>query len=177
MPTISDRELAKLGNEVTSRQNSIARLREQMKSKAVQDNAIVLGTAGAAAAGFGFVRGKLEDKGTGAWNVPGTQIDWEAVIVLAIGTVALGGGMISKDLKKLEGPATYACAGILGHYVGQLARKMGHTGKFSLVAGGGGAYGMLPSPGAGENSISYRQTQLSAPFADPIATALAESGV
>lgn len=174
MPTISDSQLARLGNEVTSRQAAIVRLREQLKSKATQDNAVVLATAGAGAAAFGFLRGKLEDKATGAWNVPGTQIDWEAVVVLAAGALALGGGMISKDLKKLEGPATHVAAGILGHYVGQLARKMGHTGKFSLVAGG---YGMLPSAGAGEQSISYHQTQYGAPFADPIASALAESGV
>jgi hypothetical protein len=174
MPTISDSQLARLGNEVTSRQAAIVRLREQLKSKATQDNAVVLATAGAGAAAFGFLRGKLEDKATGAWNVPGTQIDWEAVVVLAAGALALGGGMISKDLKKLEGPATHVAAGILGHYVGQLARKMGHTGKFSLVAGG---YGMLPSPGAGESSLSYHQTQYGAPFADPIASALAESGV
>jgi hypothetical protein len=174
MPFISDSELAKLGQQVTSRDSSLARLRDQLKSKATQDNAVVLATAGAGAAAFGFLRGKLEDKATGAWNVPGTQIDWEAVAVLALGAVALGGGMISKDLKKLEGPATHVAAGILGHYVGQLARKMGKTGKFSLVAGG---YGMLPSPGAGEQSLSYHQTQFSAPFADPIASALAESGV
>jgi hypothetical protein len=174
MPTISDSQLARLGNEVTSRQAAIVRLREQLKSKATQDNAVVLATAGAGAAAFGFLRGKLEDKATGAWNVPGTQIDWEAVVVLAAGALALGGGMISKDLKKLEGPATHVAAGILGHYVGQLARKMGHTGKFSLVAGG---YGMLPSPGAGESSLSYHQTQYGPPFADPIASALAESGV
>lgn len=174
MPFISDSQLAKLGSEVTSRQSAIVRLREQVKSKAVQDNAVVIGTAGAGAAAFGFLRGKLEDKGTGAWNVPGTQVDWEAVAVLAIGALALGGGMVSKDLKKLEGPASHVCAGILGHYVGQLARKMGSSGKFSLVAGG---YGMLPSPGTGESSISYRQTQIGPPFADPIASALAESGV
>jgi hypothetical protein len=174
MPVISDTQLAKLGSQINSKDTAIARLRDQLKSKATQDNAVVLATAGAGAAAFGFLRGKLEDKTTGAWNVPGTQIDWEAVAVLACGALALGGGMISKDLKKLEGPATHVAAGILGHYVGQLARKMGHTGKFSLVAGG---YGMLPSAGAGEQSLSYRQTQIGPPFADPIASALAESGV
>jgi hypothetical protein len=174
MPVMSDSQLAKLGQQVTSRDSAIARLRDQLKSKSTQDGAVLLATAGAGAAAFGFLRGKLEDKASGAWNVPGTQIDWEAVAVLAVGALALGGGMISKDLKKLEGPASHVAAGILGHYVGQLARKMGHTGKFSLVAGG---YGMLPSAGAGEQSISYRQTQFGPPFADPIASALAESGV
>ena len=175
MPVISDSQLARLGSQVTSRDAAITRLRDQLKSKATQDNAVVLATAGAGAAAFGFLRGKLENKATGAWNVPGTQVDWEAVAVLAMGALALGGGMISKDLKKLEGPATHACAGILGHYVGQLARKMGRTGQFSLIAGHG--YGALPSPGAGEDSLSYHQTQITSPYADPIASALAESGV
>lgn len=175
MVNISESQLAKLGSQVTSSRDALARVRDQLKSKATQDNAVLLATAAAGAAAFGFLRGKMEDKSTGAWNVPGIQnLDWEAVAVLAAGALALGGGMISRDLKKLEGPAAHVCAGILGHYVGQLARKAGHTGKFSLVAGG---YGMLPSPGAGENSISYRQTQIGPPFADPIASAIAESGL
>jgi hypothetical protein len=175
MPQISDSQLARLGQEVTTRQAAIVRLRDQLKSKATQDNAVVLATAGAGAAAFGYLRGKMENKTTGAWNVPGVpNLDWEAVAVLACGALALGGGMISKQFKKLEAPATHVCAGILGHYLGQLARKMGHTGSFSLVAGD---YGMLPSPGAGESSLSFRQTQYAAPYSDPIASALAESGV
>jgi hypothetical protein len=174
MPVISDSQLAKLGSQVTSRDTAISRLRDQLKSKGTQDNAVLLATAGAGAAAFGFLRGKLE-AGDGAWNVPGTQIDWEAVAVLAVGALALGGGMISKDLKKVEGPAAHVCAGILGHYVGQLARKMGKTGKFSLVAGSG--YGMLPSPGDGARSISFDATQYAAPFSDPSDQGLSESGV
>jgi hypothetical protein len=64
---------------------------------------------------------------------------------------------------------------VLGHYSGQLARKFAKSGSFSLVAGP--SYGMLPSPGDGSRSISYRQTQLGAPYADPVAQALSESGV
>ncbi len=176
MPQISDSQLARLGSEITSRQSAIVRLRDQLKSKATQDNAVVLATAGAGAAAFGYLRGKMENKTTGAWNVPGVPtLDWEAVAVLATGALALGGGMVNKQFKKLEGPATHVCAGILGHYLGQLARKMGRTGSFSLVAGHG--YGMLPSPGAGELSPGFHQTQYGAPFEDPIASALAESGV
>lgn len=173
MPTLSDSALARLGSQITSRDSTIQKLREQCKSKAVQDNAVMLATAVGAAGGFGFLRGKMEASG-GAWNVPGTQIDWEAVAVVALGTLAVAGGMISKDLKKLEGPAAHACAGIAGHYVGQLARKFAKTGSFSLIAGNSP---YLPSPGAGESSLSFRQTQMGAPFADPIASALAESGL
>lgn len=175
MPVISDTQLARLGSQVTTRDNAIVRLREQLKSKDTQNNAVILATASAGAIGFGFLRGKLEAS-NGAWNIPGTTIDWEAVAVLALGSAALGAGLVSKSLKKIEGPATHVCAGVAGHYFGQLARKAAHTGTFSLVAGGDG-YGMLPSPGAGDSSLSFRQTQIGPPFADPIASALAESGV
>ena len=93
----------------------------------------------------------------------------------ALGALALGGGMLHKSLKRFEAPATHAAAGVFGHYIGQLARKFAKTGTLSLVAGRG--YGMLPSPGAGDSSVSYRQTQLGSVYADPIASALAESGV
>lgn len=170
---IQESQLARLGEQVNQSRALAARLRDQLKSKATQDNALVLATAGIAAGGFGYLRGRLE-AANGAWNVPGTTIDYEAVAVVALSAIALGGGMISKSFKKFEGPATHAAAGVIGHYLGQLGRKFAKTGSFSLVAG---AYGMLPSPGAGDRSISFRQTQMGAPFADPIASALAESGV
>ncbi len=173
---ISETQLARLGEQVNSSRALAARLKDQLKSKATQDNAVVLATAGAGAAGFGYLRGRLE-AANGAWNIPGTTIDYEALAVVGLGALALGGGMISKSFKKLEAPATHVAAGVLGHYLGQLARKFAKTGSFSLVAGGGGEYGMLASPGAGERSLSFRQTQMGAPYADPIATALAESGV
>jgi hypothetical protein len=173
---ISESQLARLGEQVNSSKALAARLKEQLKSKATQDNAVVLATATAGAAAFGYLRGRMEGA-NGAWNVPGTSIDYEAVAVLALGALALGGGMISKSLKKVEGPATHVAAGVAGHYAGQLARKFAKNHTFSLVAGQAGNYGMLPSPGAGAESISFRQTQFGAPYADPIAAALSESGV
>lgn len=173
MPQLSDSQLARLGSQITSRDSTIARLRDQVKSKNVQDNAIMLGTAVGAAGAFGYLRGKMEGS-NGAWNVPGTQIDWEAVACVALGALAVGGGMISKDLKKLEAPAAHAAAGIAGHYVGQLARKFAKTGSFSLIAVHSP---YLPPPGNAENSLSFRQTQMGAPFADPISVALSESGL
>jgi len=170
---IQETQLARLGEQVNSSRALAQRLKEQLKSKGTQDNAVVLATAGLGATAFGYLRGRLEAP-SGAWNIPGTTIDYEAVAVVALGALALGGGMISKSFKRLEAPATHAAAGVLGHYLGQLARKFAKTGSLSLVAGG---YGMLPSPGAGERSLSYHQTQMAAPFGDPIATALAESGV
>lgn len=171
---ISETQLARLGEQVNQSRALAARLRDQLKSKATQDNAIALATAGAGAGGFGYLRGRLE-AANGAWNVPGTTIDYEAIAVVALTALALGGGMISKSFKKFEAPATHVASGVLGHYIGQLARKFAKTGSFSLVAGGG--YGMLPSPGAGERSLSYRQTQIGPPYSDPIASALAESGL
>jgi hypothetical protein len=173
---IQESQLARLGAEVNSSRALAARLKDQLKSKGTQDNAVVLATASAGAVGFGYLRGRLE-AANGAWNIPGTTVDYEALAVVALGAFALGGGMISKSFKKLEAPATHVAAGVLGHYFGQLARKFAKTGTFSLVAGGGGEYGQLASPGAGERSLSYRQTQYAAPFGDPISTALAESGV
>jgi hypothetical protein len=175
MPQISETQLARLGTQVASKDNAIARLKDQLKSKETQGNAAVLALASGGGIGIGFLRGKLEGS-TGAWNIPGTTVDWEAVAVLGLGALSLGGGMIHKSLKKLEGPATAVTAGVAGHYLGQLARKFAKTGTFSLVAGSP-AYGMLPSPGTGEDSISFRQTQIGPPFADPIASALAQSGV
>lgn len=171
---IQESQLARLGEQVNQSRALAARLRDQLKSKVTQDNAVALATAGAGAAGFGYLRGRLE-AANGAWNVPGTTIDYEAVAVVALTALALGGGMISKSLKKFEAPVTHVASGVLGHYLGQLGRKFAKTGSFSLVAGVG--YGMLPSPGAGERSLSYRQTQMGPPYGDPIATALAESGV
>jgi hypothetical protein len=171
---IQESQLARLGEQVNQSRALATRLRDQLKSKATQDNAVALATAGAGAAGFGYLRGRLE-AANGAWNIPGTTIDYEAVAVVALTALALGGGMISKGFRKFEAPATHVASGVLGHYLGQLGRKFAKTGSFSLVAGH--HYGMLPSPGAGDRSISFRQTQTSAPYADPIASALAESGV
>lgn len=170
---ISETQLARLGEQVNQSRALAQRLREQLKSKATQDNAVVLASATAGAAGFGYLRGRLE-AANGAWNIPGTTIDYEAVACVALTALALGGGMISKGFKRFEAPATSVAAGVLGHYAGQLARKFAKSGSFSLVAGG---YGMLPSPGAGDRSPGFRQTQLGAPYADPIAQALSESGV
>lgn len=174
MVQINESQLARLGEQVTASRALAQKLRDQVKSKAVQDNAVMLATATAAAGGFGFLRGRMEGP-SGAWNVPGTTIDVEVVAVVALGAVALGGGMLHKSLKKLEGPASHACAGIAGHLVGQIARKYGKTGQLSLVAGRG--YGMLPSPGAGDQTPGFLDTQIGPPFADPIAEALARGGV
>lgn len=170
---IAESQLARLGEQVNQSRALALRLKEQLKSKATQDNAMVLALAGAGGGGFGYLRGRLEAS-NGAWNVPGTTIDYEAVAVVALTALSLGGGMISKSLKKFEAPVTHVTAGVLGHYLGQLGRKFAKTGSLSLVAGG---YGMLPSPGAGDRSLSFHQTQIGPPYADPIASALAESGV
>lgn len=161
---ISETQLARLGEQVNQSRALAQRLREQLKSKATQDNAMVLGLAGAGAAGFGYLRGRLE-AANGAWNIPGTTIDYEAVAVVALGALALGGGMISKQMKKFEAPVTHVAAGVLGHYVGQLARKFAKSGSFSLVAG-------APTPQQlGEGYLASHYAN------DPVAAALAASGV
>ena len=172
---IQESQLQRLGETANSYKALATRLKEQLKSKDTQNNAVALATATGGAAAFGYLRGRLE-AANGAWNVPGTTIDYEAVACVALGALALGGGLMHKSLKRYEAPLTNLAAGVFGHYAGQLARKFAKTGSFSLVAGAAG-YGMLPSPGAGDRSISFRQTQIGPPFGDPVATALAESGV
>jgi hypothetical protein len=171
---IQESQLQRLGETANSYKALATRLKDQLKSKETQNNAVALATSIGGATAFGYLRGRLE-AANGAWNIPNTTIDYEAVVCVALGALALGGGVAYKPLKKWEGPLTNLAQGVFGHYAGQLARKFAKSGSFSLVAGQG--YGMLPSPGAGDRSISFRQTQMAAPFGDPIATALAESGV
>jgi len=128
MPMLSPAELDKVQSIVSTAHRAKEKARELAKEHA--EDAKMLGESVGAAVVVGFVRGKMEDS-TGAWNIPGTQVDIEMV-----GGLALVGAALSKKVfGKHSSDALVAGAGVLSHYAGQLARKFAKTGTFSLVAG------------------------------------------
>jgi hypothetical protein len=147
MPFISDTQIAKLQTSYGSMQARMARAKEKAEEKAgeFKQLAEVVGAAGA----MGFIRGKMEDKSTGAFNIPGTTIDVELVTGLAL----IGTGMLDM-FGKYDEDVLNAGSGVMAHYAGQVFRKWGKTGDLSLIAGGSfpgqasyGSYGGLPAVG------------------------------
>lgn len=182
MPFISDRELNKLQGWADRSKERGKKLAAKAREKA--EKSVHLAEAVGAAGAMGFVRGKFENKTTGEFNIPGTKIDIEMVVgILGVGA-ALG---FEKSLGKWGDDVLAMSGGILAHYTGQLARKFARTGQFTMVAGDGGGLDMFGSNGgvdAAQLSVgsnwdptSFHPTQISAPFDDPVAMALAQSGV
>lgn len=165
--TISDRELGSVQRGITKRDSIIERQREQHRV----GQGVALGCSYGAAFAIGYVRGTKEDPNTGAWNIPGSTVDWEAAaaVTLAAGTFAAS---MKDSTRKYSNYLCFAALGVGCHYLGQIGRKMGRTGKFSTVAGVPGI-GALPQ----YNPESYNPTQFSDPYADPVASSLASSGV
>lgn len=163
MPFISDRELAKVQTAVSANQTRMARARAKAAEKAGEMKQVleVVGAAGA----LGFLRGKMEEA-DGAWNIPGTTIDIE----MAAGLLLVGTAFFD-IFGKYDEDVLNAGGGVLAHYAGQVFRKFGKTGQLSLVAGT--HIGALPQ----YDPTSYSRTQLASPYADPVAQALAQSGV
>jgi hypothetical protein len=165
VPYVSDAELMKLDTKIEKQKEKLSVLGGQ----SAMANLVDLGAAALGAGGFGFLRGKMEDPATGQWNVPGTTVDVELATVLSRSAIAVGGNKIG--LKPLQPIAARLAPGIIGHYAGQVGRKAGRTGEFSLSAGS--SIGSLPQ----YDPTSYDPTQFSAPYDDPVAAALASSGV
>lgn len=180
-------DLQSMTSAITSRDAKIQRAELKLEKALVMNKFLILGEAGAGAAGFGFARGWYEDQATGAWNLPHTTIDVElAAILLLVGVALLG--VYYRPIQPYAQHAANVGAGILGHYTGQLARKAAKTrkatgkwGKFSLVAGVPGVGGIDGYPGIGElpqyDPHSYNPTQFSGVTDDAVASALASSGV
>ena len=120
-----------------------------------------------AAAIVGFVRAKFEDPATGEWRIPGTNWDAEAAAFVASTTIALGGGYVGLD-RQWRTIAAMGAIGIGSHYLGEVARRYGKTGKLDWHVGAG-----VPP----WDPTSYDPTQFSAPYDDPAAQGLASSGV
>lgn len=171
MPLISDKELMNMGRTIDNLQNTVDRKNAAIEKATALNKFMVLGEGIGGAAAFGFLRGKLEDPTTGAWNIPNTTIDVELAVVGVLAAAAIM-GVYYKPLIPYANHAANLAAGIGGHYAGQVSRKMGRGGKFSMIAGVPGI-GALPQ----YDPNSYDPTQFSAPYSDPVAASLASSGV
>lgn len=168
MAFINDRQLATLQTYVDRTKNSASKAKEKAQEKA-GEMISVMEAAGAAGA-MGYARGKFE-QADGSWNVPGTKIDMELAI-------ALGGiGAVFFDLfGKYDEHVLSASNGILAHYTGQVARKWAKTGQFSSIAGGYDIVGQNMMLGQFAPN-QFNPTQFGSPYSDPVASALAQSGV
>lgn len=175
--TISHQDLGRMKNEIVSRDHRIVKSEEARKRDSVVNKGLAVGEALLGAFGFCYLRGQMEDPNTGAWNVPGTSVDVEAITFLGL-TAAAFAAQYYKPAAAYGNHVAYVAAGIGGHYAGQLGRKMGRTGKFSLVAGVPGIGGV---PGVGGlpqyDPLSLNNTQFSAPYADEVEISLASSGI
>jgi len=170
MPFISDQQISRVQSTLGSMAARASRAAEKAKAKSNQ--MMKMGEIVGGAAAIGFVRGKMEDKGTGAWNVPGTSIDIELLAGLG-----LSGAALFEVFGKWDEDALNVGSGMLAHYAGQVFRKYGSSGDFALVAGhnypyhghiGGAAPGMI---GAGAPGM------IGAEMSDALRSALSASGV
>ncbi len=128
MPFVSETALARV-------QTSLAKTKARAEQKAgeIKDGLEIVGGA----ALMGFIRGMVEKKnGPGSFTIA-NSIDIEFLA----GTALVGAGMMDL-VGKYDNDALMLGFGMLAHYSGQVARKMGETGKFTMVAGGLGG----PSP-------------------------------
>lgn len=172
---INQSELSKITRGISKKDAEIERERESSRV----GKGIALGCSYGAAFGFGYLRGTKEDPNTGAWNIPNSTIDVEAAAAILLAAAAFG----SSYNPKTKPYSNYLCFGALGvgcHYLGQIGRKMGRTGKWSTVAGVPGiGYGVPGSVGAlpQYDPTSYNPTQFSAPYGDPVASSLGSAGV
>ena len=127
MPFISDAQLERVQNHVSSVTAAARRFKEEKKEqieKVVRVSEIV-----GAAAAAGYVRGKYEKDGS-KFVIPGTSIDIQAVAaVAALGAGAAGlAGKYDDDLLNVG-------AGLAAGYMQDVMRNMGKTDTFSMVAG------------------------------------------
>lgn len=137
---------------------------------------VALAVSYATAFGMGYLRGTKEDPNTGAWNIPNSTIDYEAAAMIVLAAGAFGASYSDK-FKKYSNFAALGALGVGCHYLGQIGRKLGRTGKWSTVAGvpgiGRDHVGALPQ----YDPTSYNPTQFSAPYGDPVASSLSSAGV
>jgi len=143
---ISNRALARLGEKYArvSRLGGVG-YHVDRTTRIVKETAEVVGGG----ALIGFVRGKLEDKASGQWELPMVKgVDAELLIgaggaLLAfVGARHLGG--FDKDLSRVS-------SGILAHYAGQVARKYASTGTLTVFAGAGEP----PAPQLAGESVEF----------------------
>jgi len=167
MPYITDTQLARVQGVMNKAKDKASKARAKAQEK--MGDVIATGEAVGAAAAMGFIRGKMEKDGK-QFVIPGTTIDIELLVGLAgVGSAFFDlFGKYDKDVLNMSN-------GILAHYSGQVFRKFAVSGNFAAVAGVPG----IGALGAGDNfdPVSYNPTQFASPYADPVAAALASSGV
>lgn len=171
MPFMSDKDLAIIKTTLQRKDEEIEKCKSSLKVADLTTRALSIGEGLGGAAAVGYLRGKHEDPATGQWNVPGTTLDVEMLIVAGLAGVALAGEALG--LEKFQTHAANICAGVGGHYAGQLGRNMARTGKFALVAGTAPVGSSLPQ----YDPNSFNPTQTAAPYDDPVAESLAQAGV
>lgn len=127
MPMLTESQMDKVHSIVSTAQRAKERTREELAAR--KEEIRLVGEAVGASVVLQFVRGKMEDS-TGAWNIPGTQVDIEGVV--GLGMLGLG---LSRKAGKHSQDLINGSVGVLSHYMGQLSRHFSKTGSFSLVAG------------------------------------------
>lgn len=170
MPFISDSQIAKIQSFVGKQKARANAVKAKAEEKAGEMIATLECVGGAAA--MGYIRGKREDA-AGVWNAPFVKFDMELLTGLSFVGLAL-----FDVFGKYDQHAHNIGNGILAHYSGQVMRKMAKTGSFSQVAGR--RIGMMPQHVGAlpQHAVpGFNRTQFGAPFADPVAAALAEAGV
>lgn len=164
---MSHGEIGKLTRGISRKDEALAKEKELSRV----GKGVALAVSYASAFGVGYLRGTKEDPNTGAWNIPNSTIDYEAAAMILLAAGAFG-ATYSDKFKKYSNYAALGAIGVGCHYLGQIGRKLGRTGKFSTVAGVPGI-GALPQ----YDPVSYNPTQFSPPYADPVASSLASAGV
>ncbi len=132
MPFVSNTQLAKLERIASHRHHAAVSSGAHNKLGKAAGMAFQTAEVVGGAMLISFVRGKMEDKATGAWNVPHTSnIDVELVAGLGL----LGAAYFKAFGSSYANDLANVGNGVLAHYMGQVARKFAHTGTFSLIAG------------------------------------------
>lgn len=171
MPFISDQQISRVQSALGSMAARASRAAEKAKQKSHQMTKVAEIVGGAAA--VGFVRGKMEDKTTGAWNVPGTNLDIELLAGLG-----LSGAALFEVFGKWDEDALNVGSGVLAHYAGQVFRKYGQSGDFALVAGHNYPYhGHIGGGAAGHIGVGGAASHVGADMSDALRSALSASGV
>lgn len=161
MPYLSDAEL----------QEQLSRVERSESSSLTHSEGLELGpvafVGGLGAAGLvGLLRGKLADKSTGEWKVPGTNWDSEAVIIGLLAFLAIGGKHVG--LGEYRGMAALGALAVGSHYLGEIGQQFARTGQLKLTIGEG-----VPP----WDPSSFDPTQFGAPHEDAQSRGLSESGV
>lgn len=124
-------EVAKVHTELAKKDSKIHALSKKLASKAAVNAGIEVAETVGGAAVMGFIRGKFEDKATGKFVIPGTEVDIE--LAAGLGLVGLS---FAEYLGKYNQDGMNVGLGVLAHYLGQVGRKYAETGTFSLSIAG-----------------------------------------